>query len=100
MERPIATATRYVRFGNNAVIVNVSKLDEDNIAVSIFTPWSGSGSAIGSWPNGFIADEVPTICECAYIRKTLNIEGAMSLDNYLDFNKMYLEALEEVMRAD
>jgi hypothetical protein len=100
MERPIATAVRVERSGTMAVAVTVSLLRDNKYAVTISDPWNGSGIAIGDWPNGFIAGEVPTSSEVDYVVKKFGmcVVDQIPKTDFIDWNTMYMGALSEVKK--
>ena len=98
MDRPIATASRVDCCGDTALAVTVSLLKDGKYVVSISDPWNGSGVAVGEWPNGFIACDIPSRSEIRYVEKTfgLCVMGQVPRSDFVDWNNMYKDALSEV----
>lgn len=53
-----------------------------------------SGSAVGRWPAGLIAGDVPRTYEISYIRKTFDFSLSVTSKEAMVFNPLYLRALK------
>jgi len=95
MERPIATAARVLNVGSLVVTVVVSKLDEERYAVTFSCPFKGAGTAVGNWPHGFFAGDIPKRSERKYFCETFKT-SPFAITEYIRLNEMYLEALKEI----